>query len=252
MKLGAQLYTLRDFCKTPEDIHNSLKRVAEIGYQTVQMSGIGKIDPAEFKKYCDEYGLEISMSHVGFDRIVNDTDKLIEEHNIMDCDYIGLGCPTPAQQESVDTWKKFAEDLCIAAEKMNKAKKHFCYHNHNCEFKSFDGGFIPYFYLMKTFPDHVNFTFDTYWSDYSGYPSATMLKMLAGRVERIHYKDLLIKENGSRTTTPVMEGTLDWCSIIAASKLAGVDHVIVEQDVCERDPFDCLTASYNNLKPFIK
>ena len=43
MKVGIQLYTLRDYCKTPEDIYNTLKRVADIGYTCVQMSGIGKI-----------------------------------------------------------------------------------------------------------------------------------------------------------------------------------------------------------------
>ena len=31
--LGAQLYTLRDYCKTIDDIRGTLKRVAEIGYK---------------------------------------------------------------------------------------------------------------------------------------------------------------------------------------------------------------------------
>ena len=248
MKIGAQLYTLRDFCKTPEDIHASLKKVADIGYETVQMSGIGKIDPAEFKKYCDEYGLEISLTHVSFDRMVNDFDQLIEDHNILGCDYIGLGCPTAAQSESVDSWKKFIEEMCVVAEKMKKAGKHFCYHNHHLEFKNFEGGFTPFVELMKSFDDHVNFTFDTYWSDYAGYPAAKMLTLLKGRVSRIHYKDLIIKEDGTRTMSPVLEGDLNWDAIIDATVKAGTEHVIVEQDVCEGDPFDCLKVSYDNLK----
>ena len=39
METGAQLYTLRAFCGTPDDLARSLERVAEIGYRTVQVSG---------------------------------------------------------------------------------------------------------------------------------------------------------------------------------------------------------------------
>ena len=39
MKIGAQLYTLRDYCKTLEDFSETLKKVADIGYTTVQVSG---------------------------------------------------------------------------------------------------------------------------------------------------------------------------------------------------------------------
>ena len=31
MKIGAQFYTLREFCKTPEDLALSLRKVADIG-----------------------------------------------------------------------------------------------------------------------------------------------------------------------------------------------------------------------------
>ena len=38
MIAGAQLYTLRDFCKTTEDLESTIRRVAEIGYKAVQMA----------------------------------------------------------------------------------------------------------------------------------------------------------------------------------------------------------------------
>ena len=41
--IAAQLYTLREFLKTEEDISLSLKKVSEIGFKAVQVSGIGKI-----------------------------------------------------------------------------------------------------------------------------------------------------------------------------------------------------------------
>ena len=35
MKIGAQFYTIRDFCKDTEGLAESIKRVADIGYKTV-------------------------------------------------------------------------------------------------------------------------------------------------------------------------------------------------------------------------
>ena len=39
MQIGAQLYTTRNTCQTLEDFAETLTRVADIGYRTVQVSG---------------------------------------------------------------------------------------------------------------------------------------------------------------------------------------------------------------------
>ena len=56
-RIGAQLYTLREFTKTPADIAETMKKVREIGYEAVQVSGMGPIDPKELKKIVDGEGL---------------------------------------------------------------------------------------------------------------------------------------------------------------------------------------------------
>ena len=56
-QIAAQLYTLREFLKTPEDIAISLKKVKKIGFDAVQVSGLGPIDAAELKKILDGEGL---------------------------------------------------------------------------------------------------------------------------------------------------------------------------------------------------
>ena len=38
MKIGAQFYNLRDFCKTPEALEESIKKVADIGFSAIQLS----------------------------------------------------------------------------------------------------------------------------------------------------------------------------------------------------------------------
>jgi len=61
---GVQLYTLRDFCKSVSDTANTLKKVKEIGYNVVQVSGVSEPeDVKEMKKIIDDNGL-VACSHI--------------------------------------------------------------------------------------------------------------------------------------------------------------------------------------------
>ena len=73
-QIVAQLYTLRDFTKTPEDVKKTLYKVKEIGYDAVQVSGFGPIDPYHLKDLADEVGVKIVVTHVAYDRMINDFD----------------------------------------------------------------------------------------------------------------------------------------------------------------------------------
>ena len=55
-QIAAQLYTLRDFIQTPDDIAKTMKRVKEIGYDAVQCSALGPISPEELKQIVNGEG----------------------------------------------------------------------------------------------------------------------------------------------------------------------------------------------------
>ena len=91
MELGAQLFTLRDYTQTEQDLDFSLGEVAKMGYKTVQLSAVGPIPAEKLRELCDKHGLKIVLTHWNPDRILNDTEAVIKEHEIMGCDYIGIG-----------------------------------------------------------------------------------------------------------------------------------------------------------------
>jgi len=76
--IGAQLYTAREFCKTPADIARSCARVKAMGYDGVQVSGIGPIEPVELKRILDGEGLACAATHISLDRMEQDTAKVID------------------------------------------------------------------------------------------------------------------------------------------------------------------------------
>ena len=63
----------------------------------------------------------------------------------------------------------------------------------------------------------------------------------------VHLKDMVILD-GQPTMAEVGEGNLNWPAILQACREANVEWYAVEQDVCQRDPFESLQISYNNLR----
>ena len=137
MELGAQLFTLRDYTQTEQDLDFSLGEVAKMGYKTVQLSAVGPIPAEKLRELCDKHGLKIVLTHWNPDRILNDTEAVIKEHDIMGCDYIGLGM-MPKKYATPEWLPHFAEDFKEPAKKIAAAGKLLMYHNHNIEFQKFD------------------------------------------------------------------------------------------------------------------
>ena len=72
-QIAAQLFTLRDFLKTPEDIAASLRKVKQIGYDAVQVSGMGPVAEEELVKILDGEGLICCATHEPGKKIVEET-----------------------------------------------------------------------------------------------------------------------------------------------------------------------------------
>lgn len=96
LKIGAQLYTIRDFMKTPDQMAVSLKKIHDIGFETVQVSGIGPVDwEKELAPMLKENQLECVATHVALDRMEQDLDKLVREHQAVGSPLMGIGAMPP-------------------------------------------------------------------------------------------------------------------------------------------------------------
>ncbi|NJP40381.1 sugar phosphate isomerase/epimerase [Oscillospiraceae bacterium HV4-5-C5C] len=249
MILGAQLYTLRSFTQTAADLDLSMERVAAMGYTTVQISAIGDIPPQQVRDICDRHGLKIVLTHTNPDRILNETEQVIAEHEILGCDYIGIGM-MPERYRYAGWLDRFAKDYREAAKKIAAAGKLLMYHNHHLEFAKLNGERIILQLLDAFKADELGFTLDTYWVQAAGGDVCSWIKTLAGRIPCIHLKDMdvLIRPEGvSAVMAPVLEGNMNFQAILPALEQAGTRYALVEQDVCQEDPFVCLQKSYDNL-----
>ena len=75
MEIGAQFYTLRDYCKDLDGFKESLKRVADIGYKNVQISGTCEYSAEWLRDALKETGLKCVLTHTPADKIVADPKR---------------------------------------------------------------------------------------------------------------------------------------------------------------------------------
>lgn len=255
MKTGAQLYTVRAYTQNEKDFECSIRRIADMGYRTVQLSAIGRdLKPERVRQICDEAGLEIVLTHSDVNRILYDTERLIREHDILGCRYIGIGC-MPDKYRTPEWLGHFAEDFKKPAQIMADAGKLLMYHNHDFEFRRFaacgvanaspDTNMIEY--ILDWFDaSELGFTLDTYWVQAAGGDVCQWIRRLKDRVHCVHLKDMEMTEQGA-AMAPVMEGNMNFDGILKELEDSCCEYLLVEQDVCRTSPFDCLRISHDNL-----
>ena len=248
MKLAVQMYTLREHTKTPEDLDASLGRVAAMGYPAVQLSAVGAFDTGllsatEVRAMLDRHGLACCATHRPVERLREGTAAEVALHGTLGCDYAAVGSIANDYGMEPSSYRRFLEDFRPVMAQLAQAGIRFGFHNHALEFR--DRGREHYDLLLAE-PD-LQLEVDVYWVAVAGLDPAALLRRAAGRVAAVHLKDLEVTGWQPPTFAPVGEGNLDWDAILEACRLGGTEWGIVEQDICRRDPFECLASSYGFL-----
>ena len=247
MKIGAQMYTVRDYCKTLDSFADTLAKLADMGFKVVQISGTCPYEGEWVNEQLKKNGLECAITHNPYDEIIQSPAALVEKHKKFGCDFIGLGGLGRDKRTIYD----FIEEAKPAIKTIKEAGLHFSYHNHSEEFLVVDGTNELEKMAAAFTPDELSFTLDTHWAHAAGADPIQWLKKLEGRVQCIHLKDieLYIGEKGRELRyAPVGSGNMNFEGILAAADAAGTKYGLIEQDDCYgRDPFECLRSSYDFL-----
>ncbi|MGE5419054.1 MAG: TIM barrel protein [Chloroflexota bacterium] len=263
--IGLQLYTIRDFMNTKEDVLSSLKKLSEIGYKNLELAGYadGKFygfDPMEFKKIVNDLGMEVLSSHTSVESAsqVGDAKKVGDDHAAVGAKYAIQPWVNPPDR-TLDFYKRMVEQMNEAGKTMKSVGIKFGYHNHNFEFTNLEGK-IPYFDIIMpgTDKEFVTMELDLFWTTKAGQDPVEIFKKYPGRFELLHCKDMYTKQDpffdtvGVTDFAPVGEGVLDFKRIFEAKKTAGVKWYVVEQDLTkDGKPFEAVQASITNLSKMV-
>ena len=258
--LAVQMYTVRDFLKTEKDLAQSLTKVKAMGYEAVQFSAVGamngdspEVSPTRAKQLLDDNGLKCIATHRKWPDLANKTEQEIEFHQTLGCNYAAIGgIPSPYREQGPEGYVSWARDAQPIIARLKAAGIGFGYHNHAFEFERIEPGAAhnpqtKFDLLVENGGADLTFEIDVYWINHSGANARKWIEKLNGKIPVVHIKD---KEMFGKEPhmAPIGEGTLDWDELLPALEKSGTQWIAIEQDICRRDPFDCLKSSFEFLK----
>ena len=243
--LALALYTVRD--ETARDMRATLHKVAELGYDGVELTGYGGLTALELRAALDENGLRAVSSHVGYDALKNGLDREIDA-----CLAIGasvLVLPGVASEmRTRDGVERLAGDLGAFGQRCHERKLGFGYHNHDWEFAPlYEGGPRGLDLLReRTDPALVAFELDVYWAAYAGIDPVDYLHATAARTILLHLKDMTA--GATHTYIEVGDGTLDFPALLVLARTARIHTLIVENDEPQMPSLESARRSLANLR----
>ncbi|MCP4977477.1 MAG: sugar phosphate isomerase/epimerase [Maribacter sp.] len=287
INLGVQLFTVPQM--TVKDLRGTLQTVSEIGYKEVEFFGpfpasseaakkqyremfgpmFGAKDHAFFGFSPDEtvgmlkeYNLSAPSLHVDISTLRNNLGQIAEMGNKLGTKYLIIAAIMQGR-DTLDGYKRLAEEFNGFGEGLSKYGMKFAYHNHGYEHVVMDGQ-VPMDYLIQnTNPDYVQFELDVFWMSAAGANPLEYLDKYPNRYKLLHLKDSKEKIQFSGTGSNPQEwrelfgymtdpgdGVFEISKIIEKASKIGVDHYYLERDMAP-DPMATLNNSFKNLSGMI-
>lgn len=249
MKIGLQLYTLRDVMAA--DFNGTLRQVAEMGYEGVEFAGYGGASAEDMRDLLKELGIEAFGSHVSLQRLTENLEEEIAFLKTVGASYVI--CPYLSADLLSGGGEAFWQDLfkkfAAIGKRLKEEGLEFAYHNHDFEFASkIDGEFVFDAMYNHVDADLLKVEMDIGWVQYAKQDPLAYIAKYKGRLPLVHLKDFRKSEGKSIDTVELGQGDLALNDIIAAAKQADVEWLIVEQDTCANPPLESVQTSMNWLK----
>lgn len=254
-KISLQMYTMRDHTQTIDDLKETLGKLREIGFTTLQYSIPENFDIREVKKAFDSLGIVNDSVFCPCLKLEEKMSDVLNQCELFNTDYIRIEAIPKGLSSSAAGYKMFAHYLNEATADLKKHGKKLLYHFHAFEFIRFGDTTGIEILLSESDPETVQIIPDTHWIHSGGKSVTDFLEKHKDRYDYVHTKDFSIGNMGATWEArpikfaPVGEGNLDWESILSVCKNNNVKSYAIEQDDCYgRDPFDCVKSSFNYLK----
>lgn len=257
--LGLQLWTVRN--QLEKDAPGTLKALAEMGYQQVELMDVRQI--ATLKPIADDLGLAVNSSFFlwtaitgNWDAVPHETDRnytfeqVLEDAQKAKLDHLVFGYLMAEERGDIDAYKKRCEQLNRAGEQAKAAGIQLCYHNHSFEFGPIDGQ-VPYEVMIQELDDElVKFELDIFWASIGGYDPVELTRRLGKRIGLLHLKDKLADTPVIFDESKVPEeafkelgnGVVNIREVVKIAEQNQVKYCFVEQDQSP-DPMNSVSES---------
>jgi len=236
MPIGCQTWPVR--AMIAEDFPGTIKRLAEAGFQTIELcspvgyadsgfAGLGKYTGTELRRILGDAGVSTVSSHFGIEELRGNQQGRIawaKDVGLTQMIVPSLGGP---RKPTMDDVKRAADEYNKMGEQAAKAGIQQGLHNEDFELSIVDGKRTYDLLLDLLDPKLVKFQFQVSTIS-QGYDAAQYFTKYPGRFISMHV------QGWSAETKKVMavgQDTLDWKKIFTAAKVGGIKNYFVEMNL---------------------
>lgn len=282
-RIGVGLFTIPKLLD--EDFAGAMQLLAAIGYQEVELfgpypfsvpaahagwqpiaaalgmkqTGYYGLTPHEVKAILDQNGLQSPAMHSDLGTIRQRLPEIAAAAHIIGQRYVVLPSIPEAERQTLDDYKRLAEEFNQIGARALAEGIRFAYHNHGYGLRAVAGQIPFQLILEQTDPALVAMELDLYWNTAGGGDPVAYLRDYPGRFPLMHIKDMTqrfpVPDNMDNPSAWISlfpfvsdagSGVLDLTAIIGQGLQAGTQHFFVERDLAP-NPVETLQKSYTHL-----
>lgn len=233
--LGVQAYSFRNYF--PKDAVGTLDRIQAMGIKEIEGDS-GKIDPADYKKLCDDRGISIPSTGAQFEELAEDPMSIVRKAKALGSKYVMCAwIPHKEKEFGLADADKAIKVFNTAGKVLKDNGLIFCYHPHGYEFKTHQNGTLLDYIIENTNPANVSFEMDIFWIQFGGGDPVALLKKYGTRWKLMHMKDMkkgIVKDLSGKTNVeynvPLGQGQLDMPNILKEARKIGIAHYFIEDE----------------------
>ena len=244
LPIGIELYAVRG--ELARDLPNTLRTVAQIGYQVVEFYSpyLGWTIPYAkgVRTQLDDLGLRCYSTHNSFAAFTpgDAMGKTIELNQVLGARHIILASP-PANTNGLEDWKRVSGQLTAVAKQLEPHGLFAGFHNHLVEWTPLDGGQRVMDVIAANTPHEFVLQFDVGTCLEAGADPIAWINANPGRIKSVHLKDWAPGKETDEKGFRVLfgEGAGPWKQILAAvESVGGVEFYLMEQEGSRYSEFD--------------
>lgn len=237
-RISIQLYTLRAALGGQPGFDTVLQRLAQYGYEKVELAGYYGRTAAQLRAFLDGLGIRATSSHDGISSSPSALQAKLENAATLGQRYVVVPYLNSAVRSD---WERWADQMNAEARAARRWGLRYGYHNHAHEFTiDLGGGVTPWQVLTERLdPKLVHLEVDLYWAYTGGVNSGAadpdrfaidVIRQAPQQVRQFHVKD---RDGSTGDMCDLGTGVVDFPRIFRSHT---VEEYIVENDTPDVSP----------------
>ena len=278
IEIGVQQIMLSSLSKNDETLLESLKRVKEYGYDSIELNSfmihpssflvrtltraagmaVGNTGKRDWKNLIPQSGLKVISLHSDLNSIERDPKSVAEEALEYGTDKVVITGMYRYDYTSSSSLSSLTARLDECGRRLKEYGVSLLYHNHNIETVKDEKGRTALDVIINgTNGDYVSFELDTFWLSEAGCPLEEWMKKMGGRLKLWHIADRGWRGNSKQIAPIVKSGSVELGTgnlplerLLSIAKENQVQGIVLEShnNWIDNDPLESIRISGQWLK----